>query len=342
MKKKIFLITILLIFCLGLYVIKPAKAVPSPESLKGKILLQVEQNGEAWYINPKDSRRYYLKDGIQFFNIVNDLGVGITNNDINKIPIGLEFVNYYAASDVDKDGLPDLLESAIGTSLNKADTDDDGYNDITEISTEHSPFFHKEKFDEKIIDKELVRYTKGKILIQVEKRGEAWYVNPQNGKRYYLSSPKVAYEIMKALGIGAESTVIEAIDEGLIKKQRVKRVIDGDTIELENGKIVRYIGIDAPEVSYDDCFGQKATKMNKELVEGKMIELVQDVSVRDKEGRYLAYIYVNGNFVNEYMVKNGYAFALSYAPDVKYSSLFSEHQRTAKYNRWGLWGECFK
>jgi len=342
MKKKVFLLTILLAFSIGLYVIKPAKAVPSPESLKGKILLQVEQNGEAWYINPKDGRRYYLKDGIQFFNIVNDLGVGITNNDINKIPIGLEFIQYYAASDVDKDGLPDLFESAIGTNLNKADTDDDGFNDITEISTDHSPFIHKENFSGKITDNSLIRHTKGKILLSVERKGEAWYVNPQNGKRYYLSSPDVAYEIMKKLGVGAQSSVIEAIDEGLTKMQRVKRVIDGDTIELENGKIIRYIGIDAPEVSYNDCFGQKALNMNKELITGKMIELIQDVSVKDKEGRYLAYVYVDGTFVNEYLVKNGYAFALSYAPDVKYSNLFSEHQRTAKYNRWGLWGECFK
>ena len=164
----------------------------------------------------------------------------------------------------------------------------------------------------------------------------------QNGKRYYLSSPETAFKIVRLFGIGATNQVIESIDEGFLTRQRVVRVIDGDTIELESGRLVRYIGIDTPELDYDDCFGQNAKEVNRLLVENKEVDLIQDVSVTDKYGRILAYVYADGVFVIEHLVKFGYEYALSYAPDVKHSSLFSEHQRTARSERRGLWGECFK
>jgi len=54
-------------------------------TLKGKILLQVESHGEAWYVNPKDGKRYYMADGPAAYNIMRKLGVGINNQNYNKI-----------------------------------------------------------------------------------------------------------------------------------------------------------------------------------------------------------------------------------------------------------------
>jgi len=51
----------------------------------GKILLQVESHGEAWYVNPKDSKMYYMADGDKAYNVMRNLGVGITNKDLTKI-----------------------------------------------------------------------------------------------------------------------------------------------------------------------------------------------------------------------------------------------------------------
>lgn len=53
--------------------------------LKGKILLQVESRGEAWYINPLNSKRYYMADGSSAYAIMRELGVGISNRDFNKL-----------------------------------------------------------------------------------------------------------------------------------------------------------------------------------------------------------------------------------------------------------------
>lgn len=55
--------------------------------LKGKIMLQVQDNGEAWYIDPASAKRYYLKDGTAAFALLRRFGLGITNADIAKIPI---------------------------------------------------------------------------------------------------------------------------------------------------------------------------------------------------------------------------------------------------------------
>jgi hypothetical protein len=56
--------------------------------MKGKILLQVELHGEAWYVNPKDGKRYYMPDGPSAYNIMKNLGEGISNANIEKIPKG--------------------------------------------------------------------------------------------------------------------------------------------------------------------------------------------------------------------------------------------------------------
>jgi len=55
------------------------------KKLKGKILLQVEDKGEAWYVNPKDEKKYYMADGEKAYDIMRDLGVGVTNKDLEDI-----------------------------------------------------------------------------------------------------------------------------------------------------------------------------------------------------------------------------------------------------------------
>ena len=129
----------------------------------------------------------------------------------------------------------------------------------------------------------------------------------------------------------------------------VERVIDGDTIELTTGEKVRYIGIDTPETKHPTktvgCYGKQASKKNAELVLGKKVILETDVSQTDRYGRLLRYVYiVDGHetvFVNEYLVREGYASSVSYPPDIKYQELFSTAQSQAREQKKGLWSdEC--
>lgn len=117
----------------------------------------------------------------------------------------------------------------------------------------------------------------------------------------------------------------------------VKRIIDGDTIEVSDATRVRYIGIDTPETG--DCRGEGAKMVNESLVGGKKIKLEDDIEKLDKYGRRLAYVWVDGLFVNEELVKRGVATVITYPPNVRYVDRFLEAQQEAKEERLGIWGE---
>lgn len=119
----------------------------------------------------------------------------------------------------------------------------------------------------------------------------------------------------------------------------VVRVIDGDTIDVRLGdagvRRVRYIGINTPE-RFEDYYAE-ATSANAKLVSGKEVRLVKDVSETDRYGRLLRYVYVGETFVNAELVKQGYAAAATYPPDVEYADYFVELAAEARSNGTGLW-----
>lgn len=127
------------------------------------------------------------------------------------------------------------------------------------------------------------------------------------------------------------------------KTVKVTRVVDGDTIKIDSGQTVRYIGIDTPE-SVDprkgvQCFAKEASVKNTALVLGKTVELEQDISATDRYGRLLAYVWVHDVMVNEYLVREGYAFARTFPPDVKYQLPLAEAEAAARQEQKGLWGD---
>lgn len=125
---------------------------------------------------------------------------------------------------------------------------------------------------------------------------------------------------------------------------KVTRVIDGDTIEIEGGEHVRYIGMDTPETVDPrkpvQCFGVEASNKNKALVEGKMVRLEKDISDHDKYNRLLRYIYVGDTFINLELVKQGFAYSYSYPPDIKYQDQILKAQQEAQVAKRGLWNAC--
>lgn len=142
----------------------------------------------------------------------------------------------------------------------------------------------------------------------------------------------------------------DALDDatlsGILQEVIVKRIVDGDTIVLENGQKVRYIGIDTPE-SVDprrgvQCFGKEASARNKTLVEGKSVRLEKDVSEVDRYGRLLRYVYLGDIMVNEALVREGFAYASSYPPDVAYDERLRSAETLAKIAQAGLWGSCIR
>ena len=128
---------------------------------------------------------------------------------------------------------------------------------------------------------------------------------------------------------------------------RVLRVIDGDTILVEIGgrqERVRYIGVDTPETVAPDrpvgCFGPEASRANKDLVEGKTVRLERDTSERDRFGRLLRYVYAGDTLVNAELVRQGYANAVTFPPDVREAERLRALEGEARAARRGLWGAC--
>jgi hypothetical protein len=175
------------------------------ERVLGRIVLQVESRGEAWYVDPVTETRSYLADGNAAYELLRDRGLGITNENLASIPIGLE--PRFEMLDSDQDTLPDKLEEAVGTNSLNQDSDGDGYLDGDEIINGYNP----SGTERMVFDDQLREQLSGRILLQVESRGEAWYVYPEDNKRYYLADGQVAYEIMRFLGLGISDNDLSQI-----------------------------------------------------------------------------------------------------------------------------------
>jgi len=120
----------------------------------------------------------------------------------------------------------------------------------------------------------------------------------------------------------------------------VVQVIDGDTITIEGGYSVRYIGIDAPEVHPKlEAFGMEAWQANYKLVEGKEVRLERDVSETDRYGRLLRYVYVDDILVNAELVRQGLAQAKAYPPDTRYQGYLEEMEAEAREAGRGIWAK---
>ena len=133
------------------------------------------------------------------------------------------------------------------------------------------------------------------------------------------------------------------LDDGL-EQALVLRVIDGDTVELEDGRVVRYLGIDTPETVHPEkpieCYGPESTERNRELVEGKVVDLQSDVIDKDSYGRLLRYVFEGGTFVNGVLVWEGYAYAKSYGEELRLYQTLVQLQRSSEELGAGLWSQC--
>lgn len=175
-------------------------------STNGRILLAVESHGETWYVDPVTSERSFLNHGAGFLAVIPTVALGISNADIWRIPVGI-LVPLKGEVDADHDGLTNQMEQALGTYSGSADTDHDGYSDSVEFSNDYTPFG-----DGKIpVDIALVQRLQGRILLQVEGRGEAWYLNPTDGRRYFIGNADEADRLIEMFSLGITNTDLAKI-----------------------------------------------------------------------------------------------------------------------------------
>jgi micrococcal nuclease len=135
---------------------------------------------------------------------------------------------------------------------------------------------------------------------------------------------------------------------GATETATVVRIVDGDTIVIDRGhgdERLRYIGIDTPESVKPDTpvqpFAELASEANQRLVERRTVVLERDVSETDRFGRLLRYVWLlDGSawtFVNLELVRDGFAHATTYPPDVRWTDTFRAAERSARDAGRGLW-----
>ena len=123
---------------------------------------------------------------------------------------------------------------------------------------------------------------------------------------------------------------------------KVRWVNDGDTIVLLDGRRVRYVGINAPEIAHKnrkaEPYGNKAKHFNKNLLLSKKVRIEFDKEKLDRYGRVLAYVYLADNtFVNLKMLDAGLAYYYPHQLNHKYRKLFLKTQREAMKAKLGIW-----
>ncbi|CAI6288289.1 endonuclease YokF [Bacillus subtilis] len=151
-----------------------------------------------------------------------------------------------------------------------------------------------------------------------------------------------------------ESTKEKTADKSKEKDKKelvdvtLDRAVDGDTIKVTyNGNVdtVRYLLVDTPETKKpNSCvqpYGEDASKRNKELVNSGKLQLEFDKGDRrDKYGRLLAYVYVDGKSVQETLLKEGLArVAYVYEPNTKYIDQFKKNEQEAKSEKLSIWSK---
>jgi micrococcal nuclease len=135
----------------------------------------------------------------------------------------------------------------------------------------------------------------------------------------------------------------------------VNRVVDGDTVELRDGRKIRLLNIDTPETVKPNtpvmCYGKEAKARMVELVDKKTVWLTYDKEKQDKYGRTLAFIYTDkDNATNQKveasanftMIKSGLARAVFYPPNTTYKREFTSINQFVVDKKLGLWAACPK
>jgi hypothetical protein len=262
--------------------VEKADASQLSEKLKGRILIQVELKGEAWYVNPANNKRWLLGKPQEALDVIKKLGIGITDANLKKIPIG---ILSSTGQDSDNDGLADDLEKSIGTNYQSPDSDKDGYNDLDEIKNNYNP----NGSGKEAIDNKFINSNSGKIFIQVENKGQAWYLNPADKKRYFLNRPADALNVMKKLGLGIANKDINEItpDLGQIENGQVNMDVNLSTLKPES--VMLYMGVSASYPSTNLEVGFKEKNKDGYMLKIKTVDNACDekvITLLDNKGEY--------------------------------------------------------
>lgn len=166
------------------------------------------------------------------------------------------------------------------------------------------------------------------LVFSLTAQAEIFQWTDQYGNKHYSDK---SHQGAKTLQISKEYSFYQ-----------VKKVYDGDTVLLRNGKKVRFLGINTPEVEGRNksaqAGGEAAKKWLQNKLKNKKIRLEKDVEKKDKYGRLLAYIFTEDKQnINLELVKRGLATVNIHPPNLKYSNELLAAESNAEKGGLGVW-----
>lgn len=180
-----------------------------------------------------------------------------------------------------------------------------------------------------------------------------WQVLTPNGEGWIAAFVTTASNVDENMPVVVEAPPLSeplVVEEEIpvtpgLQEAQVINVVDGDTIDVLIDGVeyrLRYILVDTPETKHPtkgvEPFGLEAYEANRQLVEGKTVQLEKDVSETDRYGRLLRYVYMGDLLVNEELLRRGLAQVATFPPDVKYVDRFLAVQQEAQAAGVGMWG----
>jgi len=124
---------------------------------------------------------------------------------------------------------------------------------------------------------------------------------------------------------------------------RIKYIVDGDTLHLKDGRKVRLIGINTPELARGnkaaEPFATEASHLLKTILKNKpTVSLVYGEEKHDHYERLLAHIFTDdGKNVQSILLRQGYARAITFPPNTRFADCYSQQERVARCNKMGMW-----
>lgn len=224
----------------------PTSAESLAMRLSGKILLQVESKGEAWYIYPDTHERFYLGRPDDAFRVMRELGLGISNADLALIP--------------------------------EAGTTSTGNRTLRDRLS-------------------------GKILLQVEANGEAWYVNPDTTRRHYLGRPTDAFNLMRSLGLGISNLDLISIpiSPDSTPSNGIAHIPAAQTPDLGDGKDAQRVSLLNSMNAHRLQLGLSGYSLNHELSSSAQMQ-VDDMRIKG----YLDFTSPEGKGIKDFVASTGY------------------------------------
>jgi len=139
---------------------------------------------------------------------------------------------------------------------------------------------------------------------------------------------------------------ITGCNQQLTDEVYIERVIDGDTVKTAAGDSIRLLGVDTPEIDWEnnnsEYYAEEARDFSTENLLGKNVFLEYDNEKEDHYGRTLAYIFQDGENFNQKLLENGYANLMIVAPNDQYEAEFKKAVKKARKSRLGIWSQILE